>query len=370
MDKFSFIVHPLHVKDVTRKFPKARYLPDFVLEGVSRLLPPFQVSEIKGIRSACSEVEGAFICSPLTSRQLLGLPVEVSLHKILSAVQLAAKNGAKIVGLGALTAVVGDGGVTIAKNAGIPVTTGNSYTVFTALEGTKKAAGIMGIDWSRANVAILGATGSIGSVCARMLARENRYLTLVARHQNKLEQLAAKILYETGLAVKITSNTKTALSQADVVITVTSALDTPVEPEDLKIGAVVCDVARPRDVSRKVAEKRKDVLVIEGGVVDVPGKPEFNFNFGVPPGKCFACMAEVMILALEKRYESYSLGREMTIAQVEEMGRLAQKHGFILAGLRSFEKSITLDEIQIIKENARMKRINPVMKETNLVRVS
>ena len=74
-----------------------------------------------------------------------------------------------------------------------------------------------------------------------------------------------------------------ALRNADVVITVTSAVDTVIEPSYLKPGAVVCDVARPRDVSRQVAQLRPDVLVIEGGVVDVPGDVEFNFNFGFPP---------------------------------------------------------------------------------------
>ena len=36
-----------------------------------------------------------------------------------------------------------------------------------------------------------------------------------------------------------------------------------------------------RDVSRTVIEKRDDVLVIEGGMVDVPGPVNFNFNFGL-----------------------------------------------------------------------------------------
>ena len=43
--------------------------------------------------------------------------------------QKAEKLGAKIVGLGAFTAVVGDAGITVARNLNIPVTTGNSYTV-------------------------------------------------------------------------------------------------------------------------------------------------------------------------------------------------------------------------------------------------
>ena len=61
-----------------------------------------------------------------------------------------------------------------------------------------------------------------------------------------------------------------------------------IEPEDLKAGAIVCDVARPRNVSREVASKRKDVLVIEGGVIKVPGNVDFHFDFGFPPQTSFA----------------------------------------------------------------------------------
>ena len=45
-----------------------------------------------------------------------------------------------------------------------------------------------------------------------------------------------------------------------------------------------------------------------------------------------------MILALEQRYESFTLGRDLTVAQVEEISKLADKHGFKLAGFRSFER--------------------------------
>jgi len=356
MDKFAFVIHPVYEEDILRKFPMFKHLPDFVIERATRLIPPLKVSDITGIRSDYNECVGEFIGCPLTSRQLLGLPLLESLRKIIACVKLAEKNGAKIVGLGALTSVIGDGGITIAQNSNIAVTTGNSYTVYTALEGTKYAAGLMGIDWPNANIVVLGATGSIGKVCVQLLARENKYLTLVARQQSKLEKLAAEIMYKNGLAVKITSSLKEALKSADVVMAVSASVDYQIEPEDLKPGAVVCDVARPRDVSPQVARLRNDVLVVEGGVVDVPNGADFNFNFGFPPGKSYACMAETMILTLEKRFECFSLGREMSIEKVEEIAKLARKHGFKLSGLRSFERDITLAEIERIRENAEAKR--------------
>jgi hypothetical protein len=63
-------------------------------------------------------------------------------------------------------------------------------------------------------------------------------------------------------------------------------------------------------------------------------------------------MAETMILALERKYESFSLGRELKIKQVLEIEKLAKKHGFKVAGFRSFEKAVTEAEIHNIKNNA------------------
>lgn len=282
----------------------------------------------------------------------MSLPQEYVLKKIIQGGRIAEKLGAKILGLGAFTKVVGDAGVTVASKLKIPVTTGNSYTVATAIESTRLAARAMGHAIESANVVILGATGAIGRICALILARDAKTMTLVARNERKLDELAGKILYDTGLAVKVTSDIRQALRSADVIITVTSSIDTVIEPEDLKPGAVVCDVARPRDVSARVSELRDDVLVIEGGVVEVPGDVEFNLNFGFPPRTAYACMAETMILSLENRYESFTLGRELTIEQVEEIDVLAKKHGFKLGGFRSFGRALTNREIDQIKERA------------------
>ncbi len=359
MDKFAFVVHPLTARDFCRKFPFAKNWSDGFIEGLLKYIPPFKVSHVHGVVSPLNETEGWFVGCPLTSRQMVEMPEQYVLKKIIRAGKVAERLGAKILGLGAFTSVVGDAGVTIARNLNIAVTTGNSYTVATALQGTRQAAKLLGINMERANVVVLGATGSIGAACAQILAREVRYLTLVARSEAKMEKLAGQIFRATGLAVKVTANTKSALKAADIVIAVTSAVDTIIEPEDLKTGAIVCDVARPRNVSRRVVEARDDVLVIEGGVVEVPGDVDFGINFGFPPRTAYACMAETMILALEKRYENFTLGRDLTVKQIETIEQLASKHGFRLAGFRSFERAITPAEIESVKEKIRARTALP-----------
>jgi fatty aldehyde-generating acyl-ACP reductase len=346
------MIHPLDIEDVSRKFPLIGKLPAGFLNHLLTLAPPVKASQITGIKSSFGETEGWFVACTLTGKQMLTLPTDFVLKKIIQAGRYAEKLGARMLGLGAMTSVVGDAGITVANNLDIPVTTGNSYTVYTALEGTKKAAELMGIELDRAEVVIVGATGSIGAVCARMMARECRYLTLVARNKEKLDSLAQRIMFETGLVARVTSDARKALRQADLIITVTSSAETVIEPDDLKPGAVVCDVARPRDVSRRVAQMRDDVLVIEGGLVEVPGEVDFHFNFGYPPGLALACMAETIMLALEGNLTDYTLGRDLTLEQVEETGRLAKKHGFRLAGFRSFERPVPEEKILAIKKRA------------------
>ncbi|MCL5103971.1 MAG: 3-hydroxyacyl-CoA dehydrogenase NAD-binding domain-containing protein [Armatimonadetes bacterium] len=352
MEKFAFIIHPLSAKrDVARKYPFVKAFPESWIEFGLRYKGPMDVSHITGVRSITgTEAEGWFVGCPLTPKLLLSLPIDEVWKKIMETVRIAEDHGAKIIGLGAFTSVVGDGGVTVAKNAKIAVTTGNSYTVATAIQGSIQAAELMGIDPAEAHVAVVGATGSIGKTCAQVFAKKSAAVTLIGRSMDRLEELARQI---SGKA-SVTSSTdvESGIKDADIVVTVSSAVDAIIEPRFIKSGAVVCDVARPRDVSVRVQHERDDVLVIEGGVVEIPGDVDFHFNFGFPPRTAYACMSETMMLALEGRYESFTLGKDVSVEQVEEISRIADKHGFKLAGFRSFEKAVGEQEIERIRKKA------------------
>ena len=353
--KFGFLLHPISAKkDVARKIKLANYLPEASMEFLIKHLPPMYVSHIEGIESLTgARAEGWFTGCTLTPRQFMTLPNRFVMNKIIKSAQLAQEHGAKIVGLGAYTSVAGDGGITVDKETDVAITTGNSYTCYTAIQGAKEAAELLGVDIKDARVAIIGATGSIGRVAAHLTAKNGAgELTLIGRNQERLAEIKDEVSHD--ITAKISTDIDEALPKQDIIITVTSSVDTVVEPKHLKPGAVVCDVSRPRDVSVKVAEQRDDVLVIEGGVVAVPGDVEFNFNFGFPPKTSYACMAETMILALENRYESYSLGKELSLEKVIEIGELAKKHGFKLAGFRSFERAV--DEKDIERIRATVKR--------------
>jgi predicted amino acid dehydrogenase len=213
----------------------------------------------------------------------------------------------------------------------------------------------MDINIRDASVAVIGATGAIGRVCAELFAGEAARLFLVARDEKKLEVLRDKLKVHARSELVIGTRMDV-LSQSQLILTVTSAVHDIIRPEHLLPGSVVCDVARPRDVSAMVAAVRDDILVIDGGMVDVPGPVNFHFNFGFPEGKAYACMAETMALALEGRFEDYTIGKEITLERVREITAIAEKHGFHLSGFRSFEKEVTQEQIDLIRKNAHKAR--------------
>lgn len=355
MRRFAFVVHPLRFDDFARKYPITRYLPQGLVESGFKMMGPIMTGHTTGVVSPTGEeLEGWLIGLALTPKILLESPYEWVLEKLEKAGRLAEKLGAEILGLGAFTKIAGDRGVSLAKRLSIPVTTGNSYTTATAVEGSLRAAERMGINLETAQVVVIGATGAIGEASCHMLAPHVKRLRIVARTLENLTDLQSRLqASHPELTVTISQNATEAVRDADLVVAVSSAQDVLIEPEDLKPGSVITDVARPRNISGQVSRKRPDVLVLDGGVIEVPGPhADMGFNFGFPPRMVEACMAETMILALSGRLENFTLGGHIEVDKVREIHRMGQAEGFKMAGFRRFERAIDEREIDLIRQRA------------------
>ena len=356
MNSFAFIIHPIDPKrDVSRKYPLiGKYLSEEAIDFLSRFWPPLNLSHITGACSSSTgvEIEGWLIAVPYTSKRMLNLRPGEVYRKIIAAGRLAESLGAKILGLGAYTSVVGDGGYSIVRELDIAVTSGDSYTAAVSVSAIINAAKQVGIELSQSTLAVVGATGAIGGVVTQLLAPKVGRILLVGRQMEQLEMIAERTC-DNGHGDVIPSTRIMDIRSADVVVTVTSSGGNLVRSEMLRVGAVVCDVSRPRDVSWQVAQQRDDVLVFDGGLVRVPGNVDFGFNYGPPPDLTYGCMAETMTLTFERQFVDYSIGKAIALEQVKNIDDLAAKHGFKLAALRSFERK--LDDILIQKvRNARL----------------
>jgi predicted amino acid dehydrogenase len=364
--KFAFVIHPLTVNHIYNH-PILRYLrfvPKRIVERSVANLPPLYLSRMTGIRSAATgkAVEGYLITLGATPREFLRRKPSFTYRRLIVASRIAQRKGARIMGLGAFTKVVGDAGITVGQKADIAITSGNSLTVAATLEAAKLAVLKMGAqDLTRGRALVIGATGSIGAVSSRLLAQAILDVVLVAPRPERLIELKQKIEAETpGARVVIATDAAPYLPTADLVVTTTTAIgEKVIDVLKLKPGCVVCDVARPPDVKEEDALLRPDVLVIESGEVLLPGEPDFGFNIGLPPGVAYACLAETALLAMEGRFENFTLGRNIEMERVKEIYRLFKKHGLQLEGLRSFGKYVSDEEIAVKRRLADELRSDP-----------
>jgi len=288
------------------------------------------IDELPGLVSLQgAKAEGRLYEIPMDAYEILDNPT-LAMDYMQEAVEQAVDWGAKIVGLGSMTGIVGGQGTYLAEHAPVPVTTGNSLTVYAALENLAHACEEAEVDLSEETVAVVGIPGSIATVAARLLASRCKSLLLVGRQRSaraaKLaEQLDAELLLDIPKALR----------RAGVIFSATSS-GSCIEQKWLRSGSIVVDVAVPTDVQGSEPE-RDDVLIISGGLSKIPRTMSFKssylwFHQGMIP----SCLAETTVLALENRTECYSLGRDLKPERVEEIGKLALAHGFDFSRLLTF----------------------------------
>mgnify|MGYP003600877710 FL=1 len=369
--RFAFVIHPLsqeYLRNVEPLNTIAKVAPQMLMDGVEKAVayaPAFKYSHVTGIVSPTGdEAEGWLISVGGTPKQLLAHDPEFTYSRLLQAADMAKKLGAQIMGLGAFTKVVGDAGVTVAKRAPLPITTGNSYSASGALWALHDAIARLGLaevdeqGRLRGKSMVVGATGAIGSVCARLLAMATDELWMVSPEAAKLLALKADIESQNPRAkIFVAATPDEALPDMDAIVTATSGAGKRVlDIMQVKPGAVITDVARPLDLSAEDVAKRPDVLVVESGEIKLPGEHIHLGDIGLPPAVAYACLAETIVLALEGRYETFTIGRNIEWPKVKEIYKLGLKHGMELATISGVNGVFTDEDIAAVRELAVARR--------------
>jgi predicted amino acid dehydrogenase len=364
VNRFAFVIHPLSQEYFKKVRPielLSRVAPPLFMDSVEKVLayaPPFVYSRVTGIKSPTGvEAEGWLISVGGTPREIMSRSPEFTYRRLLDAAKIARKLGAQIMGLGAFTKVVGDAGATVAKRAPLPITTGNSYSASGALWAAHDALLRMrllprprGRERVKFKAMVVGATGSIGAACARLLVKAAEEVYLVSPETAKLLALKESILKETPDAkVVLSARTDKVIADMDMIVTATSGAGKKVlDIMKVKPGCVITDVARPLDLPPDEVAKRPDVLVIESGEIQLPGDVQMK-NIGLPPGVAYACLAETIVLALEGRFESFTVGRAIEWEKVREIYQMGLKHGMKLAAISGVNGPFTDEDIERVR---------------------
>ncbi|MGW0817332.1 aminotransferase class III-fold pyridoxal phosphate-dependent enzyme [Streptomyces viridiviolaceus] len=313
---------------------------------------------------------GEVFALPYGAKRLLDMPAEQATELVQQAVDEAVKRGAQLVGLGAYTSVV-TGNATAIDDHGVPVTTGNAFTVAAGVEGLLEGARRQGTPAGSANTVVLGAAGAIGRASSLLLAEQVGRLVLVGnpahpeRSRRRLADVATAVVEHLaslpprpehgGLAQAVLLRSKRGTAVADIVselagtgelscsldaesvlpgaqlvLAATSTPDQIVRPELLRPHAAVCDVSQPPNVGDEVRKERPDVLVVPGGLIRMPGDQDTGIAFGLPDGLTYACTAETMIAAHRLADPVVSHGERLSTDLVRTLREDAVRLGYRL----------------------------------------
>ncbi|WP_028045692.1 semialdehyde dehydrogenase [Cellulomonas sp. URHE0023] len=330
---FAFLVHPRARigEDLARIWRPLGHVPEGLWDTAVRRLPvrPFTSSRVALGERAVGEV----VVVPFGARHLLSQPGEGKV-RVSRAVDHAASHGAGVVGLGALTATVTAGGLSLRGRTDIGVTNGNAYTA-AILEDQ-----LTGLLRGDRRVAVVGATGSVGTTLVRLLARAGTVdsLTLVARGAPRLAALGREV---GGRVPTRFSTDLYDVRDCDAVVLLTASADALLGAEHLAPGALVLDATQPRNTHPDLVVQRPDVTLVDGGVVDVPSMRIRGADIGLPHGQAYACFAETFLLGLSGHRGHFSIGVP-TLDQVDHVRDLARRFahlGFGAASSTSFGRA-------------------------------
>ncbi len=345
---FGLIGHSTSFEDAKRKASLLGF--DHIADGdldVWCTAPPQLVENVEVKSATGISIEGSYIDSCFVPEMLSRF--KTARRKVLNAMELAQKKGINITALGGFTSIIFENFNLLQhkqiRNTALEwerFTTGNTHTAWVICRQLEINAPRIGIDLKKATVAVIGATGDIGSAVCRWLINKTGIseLLMVARQQEPLALLQKELGGGT-----ITSLDE-ALPQAEIVVWVASMPKTiEIDTDNLKKPCLMIDGGYPKNLDEKF--QGKNIHVLKGGIVEFFNDIGWNMmelaEMQNPQREMFACFAEAMILEFEKCHTNFSWGRNnISLEKMEFIGAASLKHGFSAIGLDKQPKVLTV----------------------------
>ncbi len=345
---FGLIGHSTSFEDAKRKASMLGF--DHIADGdldVWCTAPPQLVENVEVKSVTGISIEGSYIDSCFVPEMLSRF--KTARRKVLNAMELAQKRGINITALGGFTSIIFENFNLLQhkqiRNTSLEwerFTTGNTHTAWVICKQLEINAPRIGIDLKKATVAVIGATGDIGSAVCRWLINKTGIseLLMVARQQEPLALLQKEL--DGGTVTSLNE----ALPQADIVVWVASMPKTiEIDTDNLKKPCLMIDGGYPKNLDEKF--QGKNIHVLKGGIVEFFNDIGWNMmelaEMQNPQREMFACFAEAMILEFEKCHTNFSWGRNnISLEKMEFIGAASLKHGFSAIGLDKQPKVLTV----------------------------
>lgn len=317
--------------------PSLAPLSDSELRELVPWIPPRTVTRFHvAAAPAAHPVSGIYVDTFLTPDDLALGPTRHLLARVDAAIRAAEREGARVATLGGFTSILLEA-MAQPPLADLILTTGNTLTAALIVRGVERAARLLGRPLECETLLVIGATGDVGSACARCFAGRTRRLLLAARNRKRLEDEAIRLRRRGPVAES--TDVSALLKEATLIIAAASAPAPCFNLADCHPDALICDAGYPKNI-RFVPEdvQRRRVFwggmgVLGGGLWSDDGILEAFYRFP-STHTAHGCMLEGAALAIAERFEPFSTGRgNITPERVDEMSRLSRASGIMLAPL-------------------------------------
>jgi len=316
------------------------------------ITPSFKLCDILSFKSKTGQTtDGCLVVATIIPDMIIK-DIWMVFSKVVRACKIAEKYGVGVVALGGFTSIVAERiDHRISEEVDVPVTTGNTFTAAMAVDGVFKAAELLNLDITSLKAAIIGGTGDVGSACARVLAGKVRQLIITGRTKANLQRLKRELIKKRKAQIITTTDNESAVRDADIIVAAASVSASILKIDWFKPGAIICDVAYPKNISY-TPTTRRDIFIFSGGLTKSPTPFSLPIDIGLPSSDTiYGCFAEAIILALENRYENFSFGRgNITSEKIDEIRNLGKKHGFEVSDFYWGDKLIDESIIERAKE--------------------
>ncbi len=359
MPDFIFITHARGPEDIWAMAPglkrALRFLPERLILPLLRRCPAFAVCDmawperkLRGrIVSPACLMEDFFGRRARTACQVRGLldfirkTTAGPVHAVLSGWWPAATDKGRMFQ------------EQLAPDDRITITTGHTATLLSLCATVGRVLEMAHIAPATAAVAVLG-VGNMGETVARALNGTVQRIGLLDRNITKARRVAARLraaadaseitVCELDAARHFDAQAADFLARHTVTVCTTMNATRIFTDESCLHDCLIIDDARPEAFSR-IDDPSRRVLVLEGGLIRIPGFVlPHDFGFGVTDS-VFGCLAEAVLLCCDPARRLRPVIGDVDFANYREMLAVARENAICEGALRCGRRLISAADI-------------------------
>ena len=339
MNKLVWIGHYIETNDSFRfnNFKSRSKLIDKMFIEVNKRMPPYIFSRFE---NSAKGIKFYGVIVPLLPSEIASASKTRQSDIIRRAIDIANRVGADQIGLAALFASLWEDGTGIKEHTSAHITTGKNLIAALVLDYVSRAVGLLGKDFKDLTVGIVGYKNRIAKIFA------TDYL-------NKVKTL----LVDDGIQE---ASFNDIFSKSDVIIVTTMGIGLADYIDKIKPGTIVCDIVVPYHLTAEIRKRRKDVFAFEGvwsRYKDLDTYAGKDIKRLFPNNITPACVAELIILAQEKKLGNFSLGDNINYDNVSLMRSILARNGFGFFGFKQGNGVYSQDDIDRIKGSLVLKEV-------------